>query len=62
MFDLTTYIKKWRIRQLKTAFSALDTLCVQSNMDIFLRKVLEGLSRLYHNQTYVQEVNYITLH
>ena len=23
-------------------------------MDIFLRKVLEGLSRLYHNQTYIR--------
>ena len=28
MFDLTTYVKKWRIRQLKTVFSTLDTLCV----------------------------------
>ena len=27
MFDLTTYVKKWRIRQLKTVFSTLDTLC-----------------------------------
>ena len=26
MFDLTTYVKKWRIRQLKTIFSTLDTL------------------------------------
>ena len=26
MFDLTTYVKKWRIRQLKTVFSTLDTL------------------------------------
>ena len=28
MFDLTTYVKKWRIRQLKTVFSTLDTLCL----------------------------------
>ena len=28
MFDLTTYVKKWRIRQLKTVFSTLDTLWV----------------------------------
>lgn len=28
MFDLTTYVKKWRIRQLKTVFSTLDTLCI----------------------------------
>ena len=27
MFDLTTYVKKWQIRQLKTVFSTLDTLC-----------------------------------
>ena len=27
MFDLTTYVKKWRILQLKTVFSTLDTLC-----------------------------------
>ena len=27
MFDLTAYVKKWRIRQLKTVFSTLDTLC-----------------------------------
>ena len=27
MFDLTTYVKKWRIRQLKTVFSTIDTLC-----------------------------------
>ena len=26
MFDLTTYVKKWQIRQLKTVFSTLDTL------------------------------------
>ena len=26
MFDLTIYVKKWRIRQLKTVFSTLDTL------------------------------------
>ena len=30
MFDLTTYVKKWRIRQLKTVFSTLDTLCYQN--------------------------------
>ena len=30
MFDLTTYVKKWRIRQLKTVFSTLDTLCGRS--------------------------------
>ena len=30
MFDLTTYVKKWRIRQLKTVFSTLDTLCAPS--------------------------------
>ena len=30
MFDLTTYVKKWRIRQLKTVFSTLDTLCILS--------------------------------
>ena len=28
MFDLTTYVKKWRIRQLKTVFSTLDTLWI----------------------------------
>ena len=31
MFDLTTYVKKWRIRQLKTVFSTLDTLWRGSN-------------------------------
>ena len=32
MFDLTTYVKKWRIRQLKTVFSTLDTLCLPSHL------------------------------
>ena len=31
MFDLTTYVKKWRIRQLKTVFSTLDTLCYRND-------------------------------
>ena len=30
MFDLTAYVKKWRIRQLKTVFSTLDTLCISA--------------------------------
>ena len=34
MFDLTTYVKKWQIRQLKTVFSTLDTLCSDSNIII----------------------------
>ena len=34
MFDLTTYVKKWQIRQLKTVFSTLDTLWRRSDLRI----------------------------
>ena len=40
MFDLTTYVKKWRIRQLKTVFSTLDTLCPLNT---------QGLTSLAHS-------------
>ena len=30
MFDLTTYVKEWQIRQLKTVFSTLDTVCADT--------------------------------
>ena len=43
MFDLTTYVKKWRIRQLKTVFSTLDTLWHVNN-HIRMYVVIIGLS------------------
>ena len=47
MFDLTTYVKKWQIRQLKTVFSTLDTLCLESQW----REQAETLeSRLQDNR------------
>ena len=41
MFDLTTYVKKWQIRQLKTVFSTLDTLCQVSPFHLHLTLLIQ---------------------
>ena len=51
MFDLTTYVKKWRIRQLKTVFSTLDTLCVCAPK-LFLADQLRASSTSSSNSTF----------
>ena len=54
MFDLTTYVKKWRIRQLKTVFSTLDTLCA---LGPFSRVCERGLLP-HHRQQHLQDVQH----
>ena len=52
MFDLTTYVKKWRIRQLKTVFSTLDTLCPLDRLifDLLLASGSETSTRFRRRQ------------
>ena len=50
MFDLTTYVKKWQIRQLKTVFSTLDTLCTLSIGEMFNTERSSGYPTLLFHQ------------
>ena len=55
MFDLTTYVKKWRIRQLKTVFSTLDTLCVFASDRVFITAIctiLDAIANLITTQAH----------
>ena len=58
MFDLTTYVKKWRIRQLKTVFSTLDTLCeAAEHYNIEESTISVGVpKKTYFQQKYSKEV------
>ena len=57
MFDLTTYVKKWQIRQLKTVFSTLDTLWRLS----FETQIFETETETFSETQILRHISHISM-